>query len=130
MGDPMQALVALRAQHAAPIGPNQGIGAPQLGAPPAKDPHTETNGNQQDVLASFGNRAIGGGDSAKLAHHLGEIGRTFPKLALAANNNGMAELIGPAQQQFLAAAYARAHGASVAHVRNRGKGQRLHLRWD
>lgn len=138
--DPIQALVQMRGQMQGPIGPNQGMGAPQLGAPPSAgpigaptatahvpDPHAQTNGNQQDVLAEFGRQAVRGGDTAVLVAHLSELQRMFPKLAVARHENGRAELLGPAKDQFAAAAYGRAHGAKQAHVRNTGGGQRLHL---
>ncbi len=80
-----------------------------------------TNAQAEDTLNEHH------GDVALLAAHLREMQRTWPKLLLAAHANGHAEMVGPAQEQFLAAAYARAHGAKVAHVRNDGRGQRLHL---
>ena len=115
------------------------MGAPQLGAPPAAPPGQqqqaptgppmpqETNGQAQDMLQDMGRAAVRGGDVALLAHHLRELQQMYPKLVLAHHANGHAQMVGPAQEQFLAAAYARAHGAKVAHVRNQGRGQRLHL---
>lgn len=128
--DPLQQLVAMRGAMQGPVGPGQGMGGPQMGAPPANnppDPHGMTNGNQQDLVAEFARKSVRGGDVGALAGHLREIQRMHPKLAVAAHENGHAELIGPARDQFVAAAYARAHGAKVAHVRNTGQGQRLHL---
>lgn len=134
--DPMQALVAMRGSmnQQGPIGPNQGMGAPQLGAPPANNPQAQgnnlqTNGQVADVLSSMAQQASGGGDVDKLRHHLQQIQGMYPALLLAEHNNGHAELTGPAQEQFLAAAYARMHGAKTAHVKNQGRGQRLHLEW-
>lgn len=132
--DPMQQLVAMRGQMQGPMGPGQGMGGPQLGAPPAAnpsaappDPHGLTNGNQQDLLEEFARKAVRSGDVPTLAAHIREIQRMHPKLSVVAHDNGHAELIGPARDQFVAAAYARSHGAKVAHVRNSGRGQRLHL---
>lgn len=134
--DPIAQLVQMRTQQTTPppgpIGPGQGMGAPQLGAPlpstpDGARPSNPTNGEAQDVLGAFSNAAVGRGDVAKLAHHLREIQRMHPKLLLADHKDGHAELVGPAHDQFVAAAYARTHGAKVAHVRNTGRGQRLHL---
>jgi hypothetical protein len=139
--NPMDALVAMRGSMGmqGPIGPNQGMGGPQMGAPAANNPQeppgpsgaSQTNGQLQDLLAAFQHAGgMKGGDQGKLSHHLQQLQQMYPKLLLAEHDNGHAQMTGPAQEQFLAAAYARMHGAKVAHVRNDGKGQRLHLRWE
>lgn len=139
--DPLAQLAQLRAQQQPqPIGPNQGIGgltpgapAPTGGAPIGAPSHggpslpVQTNGSAQDTLNEFAHAAVGRNDPTALAAHLRALQRMYPKLLLADHNNGHAEMVGPAQEQFLAAAYARSKGAKVAHVRNTGRGQRLHL---
>lgn len=134
--DPMQQMIQMRTTQAAPpVGPGQGMGAPQMGAPPASPDQVSTpspqpvptNGTAQDALSALANASVGRADEGKLAAHLKELQKLYPKLRLAAHNKGHAELIGPAQEQFLGAAYARLHQAKVAHVRNDGRGQRLHL---
>lgn len=134
--DPLSQLEQMRTMQQTPpqgpVGPGQAMGAPQLGAPPAAHPDgprspNETNSQAQDTLNEFSNAAVQRGDRVALAHHLHVIQRAHPKLLLADEKHGHAELVGPAQDQFVAAAYARAHGAKVAHVRNNGRGQRLHL---
>lgn len=135
---PLQQLAQLRMQQGGPtppppqpVGPNQGVGAPTLGAPPAQHPMGSvgpaTNAAAQDVLAEMGRASVRGGDQAALGHHIRELQKMYPKLLMAKHENGRAELVGPAHEQFLAAAYGRANGAKVAHVRNNGSGQRLHL---
>lgn len=134
--DPMQQLVQMRTMQAAPppgpVGPGQGMGAPQLGAPVANEPYgppmvSHTNSEVQNTLNEFAHASMGRGDLHALAAHLREIQGMFPKLLLADHKDGHAEMVGPAQEQFLAAAYARSKGAKTAHVRNMGRGQRLHL---
>lgn len=134
--DPIAQLAQLRTQQPQPIGPNQGMGGLTMGAPvPNGPPHPngpmmpthDVNGAVQNVLNEFANASMQRGDQGALAQHLREIGKILPKLRLADHRDGHAELVGPAQDQFVAAAYARSHGAKVAHVRNDGRGQRLHL---
>lgn len=139
--NPMEALMAMRGQmgQQGPIGPNQGMGGPQMGAPPANNPTAPTghpvpvqqNGAVQGLIEAF--QQAGGmthGDEAKMAHHVTKLQKMYPKLLVAEHKGGHAELVGPAQEQFLAAAYGRMNGAKVAHVKNDGRGQRLHLEWE
>lgn len=137
----MQQLAQMRMQQGGPqppqpIGPGQGIGGPTPGAPPEQQPAPQapmgsvgphTNAAAQDVLAEMGRASVRGGDQAALGHHVRQLQQMYPKLLLAKHDNGRAELVGPAHDQFLGAAYARANGAKTAHVRNNGQGQRLHL---
>ena len=135
---PMDQLAAMRGSmgQQGPIGPNQGMGGPVLGAPVANNPQAEgnnlqSNGQVQELLDRFAQAGgMKGGDKEKLVHHLRQLQKMYPKLVLAEHKNGHAELVGPAQEQFLAAAYARMNGAKTAHVRNDGKGQRLHLEFE
>jgi hypothetical protein len=154
-GGPMAALVQMAmAQH--PQGPNiggpmsAGSGSSQLGPGdgsggngpetlpasgadptqgaqgqgPAMAPPMDPNILQALAQASMGPQAANPQKGAQLVQ---AIQKLFPKLHVADHTNGTFELAGPAQDQFLASAYAKAHGAKTSSVHNTGKGQRLHV---
>lgn len=125
--NPLESLVAMRGAMAqGPIGPGQDLASGDLSNAGGGNMPV---GDAQDLLDLFSGMAQSGDDD-KLTHHLRNLQHLYPELRVASHKNGTAELVGPAQEQFLGAAYARAHGAATAHVRNRGNGQRLHLAWD
>lgn len=134
-GDPMQQLAQMRAQ---PIGPNQGVGQMTPGAPPPagptplpqQGPTAPEQAPPANPLADLSAQIHGGQKAEKLKLMLAELQKLYPKLLLAEHDGkGHAEMKGSAQDQFLGAAWARMKGAKTAHVRNQGKGQRLHLEW-
>lgn len=117
-------LASLRA-GAGPVGPGQSLQANPVGVD-----NNSGGPSLADGLASLFAGINQRGDDSKLGHHLRKIQQLYPKLLMADHANGEAQMVGPAADQFLAAAYARHHGAKTAHVRNNGRGQRLHLSWD
>jgi hypothetical protein len=80
-------------------------------------------------MSQMASASTGGGNPAVLAQMLAELQKLYPKLRLADHHNGKAELVGPTHEQFLGAVWAKHHGAKDHHVRNTGRGQRLHLAW-
>lgn len=139
MSSPMEAMLAMRMNQPQPSGPNQQLaqqaapsapqnapGAPQMpgmgddSGPPVTAP--------QGALQGLGDASVGSGNVAALMQYLPILQKMYPKLKLADLKNGVAELAGPTQEQFLGAAHAKHHGAKQHHVRNRhGRGQRLHV---
>lgn len=128
MNSPMDAMLAMRMGQPQP----QGVGqqspmsnmepsaAPGAGAAP-----TPTG----DPFAALSEQSVGSGDMQQLLKYLPILQKLYPDLKLADLKRGEAELTGPTQEQFLGAAHAKHHGAKVHHVRNRGRGQRLHVRF-
>lgn len=124
MNSPMEQMVAMRMNQPQPTGVNQQM------ATGAGDPQMPPGGPQlppQGPLDGMASAATGGGNMALLAALLPELQKLYPKLKLADHKNGHAELVGPTQEQFLGAAWAKHHGAKEHHVRNKGRGQRLHV---
>lgn len=131
-GNAMQAMVALQmAQH--PQGPNAG-GPPSMGpgdGSGGQGPDTAPTGGMPppDVMQQLAQAAQGqgAGNPQNGAALVALLQKMFPKLKLAHHHNGVFELAGPAQDQFLGSVAARHHGAKMHSVHNAGKGQRLHV---
>lgn len=136
-GNAMQAMVAMQmAQH--PQGPNTG-GPPSGGPPPDLGPGDGSGGNGPNtdpsagmppqVLQQLAQAAQGpaAGNPQNGAALVALIQKLLPKLKLADHHNGVFELAGPTQDQFLGSVAAKHHGAKMHSVHNTGKGQRLHI---
>lgn len=80
-------------------------------------------------MAAFARATTGQGDPALMQFMLAELHKIYPQLKLADMKDGVAEMVGPTQEEFLGAAWAKHHKAKVAQVCNHGRGQRLRLSW-
>lgn len=147
MNSAMQAMVQMRMGQPQPPGPNQSLpagGPPQMpqgppqGQPqpqpmPVPQPGGGPQGppNIQALLAQLAQSANGpaAGDPNKAHAMLAQLVKMYPKLKVTENADGKAELVGPAQDQFLGATWAKAHGAKTSKVANAGRGQRLIVSW-
>lgn len=125
----MQQMIQMRMAQPQPTGPNQSL---------PNQPPQEAMGGRPDLgsaavpqmAASMGQASnpFQGNPQATMAM-LQQLMQQYPKLKAAEHKNGRAQLAGPAQDQFLGAVWAKAHGAKEHHVRNDGGGQRLHVSW-
>lgn len=131
----MQQMLQMRMSQPQPNGPGQQLpmGGPSQppGAPQdpmaAQDPSAPPGG-AQGPLDAMNQAGLGQGNEAALMAFLPILQKlTKGKLKVADMKKGKAELVGPTQEQFLGAAAAKHHGAKEHHVRNRGRGQRLHV---
>lgn len=126
MNSPMEQMVAMRMNQPQPVGVNQQMSSTGGAQMPSDGPQAPPGpmGGPMDAMAQ---QATGGGNEQLLQMLLPELQKLYPKLKVAEHKHGKAEMVGPTQEQFLGAAWAKHHGAKEHHVRNKGRGQRLHV---
>lgn len=136
MNSPMAAMMAMRMQQPQPAGINQQMptsdpsAAPGASQPQQPDPGQEMPpGGLQGPLQGMSDAATGSGNQQMLLQMLPLLQKLYPQLKVADMKHGRAELHGPTQEQFLGSAWAKHHGAKEHHVKNKGRGQRLHVSW-
>jgi hypothetical protein len=133
MNSPMQAMIDMRMNQPQPTGVGQQLATSAPSAPPGapQGPEQDQGGpmppGAAQGLSAFGDASVGGGNMQALMQYLPMLLKMYPKLYPADVKKGRAELTGPTQEQFLGAVHAKHHGAKEHHVRNRGRGQRLHV---
>lgn len=121
----------LAAMHGQGGDPQPGGGGMEGGWADQNAPQGPPNGEGQGPLAAFAQAAAppGSANADQTMQMVSQLQRLYPKLKVVENDNGKIDLVGPAQEQFLGAAWAKAHGAHVAKVANEGRGQRLQVGW-